>query len=137
MAVLLDKFSGTYAQMFWSMVVLVFVLPLFIFIFKGKNHIGWMVTASVMINIGMWIERYIVIIPSEISPRLMTEMGQGIYLPTLTEWLITLSFFSGMVLLYLLFTRYFPIIPIWETAEEVATAEAQASEAEKGLAVGD
>lgn len=133
MAVLLDKFTGTYAQMFWGMVILVFVLPLIILIFKGKNHIGWMVTAGVMINIGMWIERYIVIIPSEISPRLMTEMGRGIYLPTLTEWLITLSFFSGMILLYLLFTRYFPIIPIWETAEEVP--EAQTAEGE--LAIGD
>jgi molybdopterin-containing oxidoreductase family membrane subunit len=133
MAVLLDKFSGAYAQMFWGMVVLVFVLPLLILIFKGKNHIGWMVTAGVMINIGMWIERYIVIIPSEISPRLMAEMGRGFYLPTLTEWLITLSFFSGMILLYLLFTRYFPIIPIWETAEEIP--EAKVVEGEQGLAV--
>jgi Ni/Fe-hydrogenase subunit HybB-like protein len=133
MAVLLDKFSGTYAQMFWGMVALVFVLPLLILVFKGKNHIGWMVTAGVMINIGMWVERYIVIIPSEISPRLMAEMGRGVYLPTLTEWLITLSFFSGMILLYLLFTRYFPIIPIWETAEELP--EVQTAEGE--LAVGD
>jgi Ni/Fe-hydrogenase subunit HybB-like protein len=62
-------------------------------------------------------------------------MGRGIYLPTLTEWLITLSCFSGMILLYVLFTRYFPIIPIWETAEEVA--EAAAPEGEKGMAVGD
>ena len=57
--------------MFWGMVLLVFVLPLFIFIFKGKNHIGWMVFASILINIGMWIERFIVIIPSEISPRML------------------------------------------------------------------
>lgn len=135
MAVLLDKFTGTYALMFWAMMVLVFVLPLFILIFKGKNHIGWMVTAGVMINIGMWIERYIVIIPSEITPRLLAEMGRGIYLPTLTEWLITLACFSGMILLYVLFTRYFPIIPIWETAEEVA--EAAVPEGEKGMAVGD
>jgi molybdopterin-containing oxidoreductase family membrane subunit len=117
MVILNDKFSGTYALMFWSMVLMVFVLPLLIFIFKGKNHIGWMVAASVLINVGMWIERYIVIIPSEISPRLLHEMGQGVYRPTATEVLITLACFSGMFFLYALFTRFFPIIPIWETAE--------------------
>jgi molybdopterin-containing oxidoreductase family membrane subunit len=135
MAVLQDKFTGTYALMFWSMVLLVFVLPLLILIFRGKNHIGWMVTAGVLINIGMWIERYIVIIPSEISPRLLAHLGQGVYLPTLTEWLITLSFFSGMILLYMLFTRLFPIIPIWETAEELPEKRPAASEPEP--AVGD
>ena len=135
MAVLQDKFTGTYALMFWSMVVLVFIIPLFILVFKGKNHIGWMVVAGVMINIGMWIERYIVIIPSQISPRLLTHLGQGIYLPTLTEWLITLACFSGMGLLYMLFTRFFPIIPIWETAEE--QPEATVADVETGMAVGD
>jgi molybdopterin-containing oxidoreductase family membrane subunit len=117
MVILNDKFSGDYALLFWGMVVLVFVLPLFIFVFKGKNQIGWMVGASIMINIGMWVERFIVIIPSEISPRILPEMGSGNYLPTLTEILITAAFFAGMIFLYMLFTRFFPIIPIWETAE--------------------
>jgi molybdopterin-containing oxidoreductase family membrane subunit len=119
MVVTLDKFTGTYATMFWGMVSLVFALPLLIFIFKGKNSIGWMVAASVMINIGMWIERFIVIIPSEISPRLLHVMGQGLYIPTITEILITVAFFSGLILLYVVFTRFFPIIPIWETAESL------------------
>lgn len=119
MRVLTDKFTGGYASMFWIMGVLVFVLPLLIFIFKGKNSIGWMVAASVLINIGMWIERYIVIVPSEIWPRLLHDLGQGRYLPTWTEFLITLACFAGMFLLYALFTRYFPIIPLWETAESL------------------
>jgi molybdopterin-containing oxidoreductase family membrane subunit len=117
MVILRDKFAGTYAQMFWGMVLLVFVLPLLIFIFKGKRSIGWMVAASILINVGMWMERYIVIVPSEISPRLLTVMGRAVYLPTLTEILITAAFFSGMFFLYVVFTRFFPIIPIWETAE--------------------
>jgi Ni/Fe-hydrogenase subunit HybB-like protein len=122
MAVLKDKFSGTYATMFWGMVLLVFVLPLLIFVFKGKNNIGWMVVASVLINVGMWVERFIVIIPSEISPRLLHVNGEGVYLPTFTEVLITIACFCGMFFLYALFTRFFPIIPVWETAEVVADA---------------
>jgi len=117
MTVLNDKFTGTYSLIFWSMTVLVFVVPLLVFIFKGKNNIGWMVFASVLINIGMWMERYIVIIPSETSPRLFHNMGQGSYMPHLPEVLITLACFAGLIFLYALFTRFFPIVPIWETAE--------------------
>ena len=117
MAVLRDKFTGEYALIFWLMTVFVFGIPLWVFIFKAKNHIGWMVFASVLINIGMWLERYIVIVPTQVSPRLLTIMGQGLYRPTWTEVVITLACFAGLALLYALFTRYFPIIPVWETAE--------------------
>jgi len=116
MVVLNDKFSGTYSTIFWSMTALVFIFPLLIFIFKGKNNIGWMVFASILINIGMWLERFIVIIPTEVSPRLVSWMGQGAYAPALPEILITVACFAGMILLYAIFTRYFPIVPIWETA---------------------
>ncbi len=117
MRVINSKFSGQYATLFWSMTLLVFVVPLLIFLFKGKNHIGWMVAASVLINIGMWIERYIVIVPTEIFPRLFSHLGQGAYLPSWTEAGITLSLFAGLILLYAMFTRFFPIVPVWETAE--------------------
>lgn len=119
MRVLQDKFTGTYALMFWGMSLLVFVIPLLIFIFKAKNSIKWMVFSCILINIGMWIERYIVIIPSQVQPRLLHELGQGVYIPTWTEIMITVALFAGMFFLYATFTRLFPIIPIWETAEEV------------------
>lgn len=117
MRVLDDKFSGAYALMFWGMCVLVFVVPLLIFIFRGKNHIGWMVFACVLVNIGMWIERFIVIVPTEVSPRVFFENAHAAYSPTWVEAVITVALFSGLVLLYSVFTRFFPIIPLWETAD--------------------
>jgi hypothetical protein len=65
------------------------------------------------------MERYIVIIPSETSPRLFHAMGQGSYLPQLPEVLITIACFAGLIFLYAIFTRFFPIVPIWETADSV------------------
>ncbi len=125
MRVVNDKFSGTYALMFWSMTVITFLIPLLILIFKGKNSIGWLVAASVLIDIGMWLERYVVIIPSEISPRLLHELGQGLYIPTWTEVIITVASFAGMFFLYAVFTRFFPIIPAWEIAEHPSEEEVQ------------
>ncbi len=117
MEVFWQKFTGDFALIFWAMVILVFIVPLAIFVFRGKNSIPWMVTASVLVNIGMWLERYIVIIPTETRPRLLYELVQGRYTPTWTEWVITASMFAGLFLLYAVFTRLFPIIPLWETAE--------------------
>jgi Ni/Fe-hydrogenase subunit HybB-like protein len=119
MEVFWQKFNGDFAAIFWVMVIFVFVIPLIIFIFKGKDSIAWMVTASVLVNIGMWLERYIVIIPTETRPRLLYELVQGIYKPTWVEWMITAALFAGLILLYAVFTRYFPIIPLWETAEDL------------------
>jgi len=60
-----------------------------------------------------------VIIPTETRPRLLYELVQGVYKPTWVEWVITLSMFAGLVLLYAVFTRLFPIVPLWETAESL------------------
>lgn len=117
------KFSGDFSTIFWTMSILVFIIPLLILIFKGKNSIGWMVFSGVMINIGMWMERYIVIVPSEIFPRLLHQFGEGAYYPTLTEIIITISLFAGLFFLYAVFTRFFPIIPIWETADQITHTE--------------
>jgi molybdopterin-containing oxidoreductase family membrane subunit len=119
MEVFWQKFNGDFAAIFWVMVIFVFVIPLMILIFKGKDSIGWMVTASVLINIGLWLERYIVIIPTETRPRLLYELVQGVYRPTWVEWTITAALFAGLTLFYAVFTRYFPIVPLWETAEDL------------------
>lgn len=131
MHVINAKFYGDFAALFWGMVLLVFVVPLAVFVLKGKDNIGWMVFASILVNIGMWIERFIVIVPTEVFPRLFQHLGEGSYLPTYTEVLITVSYFAGMALLYAIFTRLFPIVPIWETAEQTVAemaAEAEAAE---------
>ena len=123
MEVFWQRFTGDFAVIFWAMVLFVFVIPMYIFLFKGKDSIGWMVTASVLINIGMWLERYIVVIPTETRPRLLYELVQGKYTPTITEWTITASLFAGLILLYAIFTRFFPIIPLWETTDNLAPEE--------------
>lgn len=119
MEIFWQKFTGDFAAIFWVMIIVVFIIPLTILVFRGKNSIGWMVAASVLINVGMWLERFIVIIPTETRPRLLYELVEGTYRPTWVEWSITLALFAGLILLYALFTRFFPIIPLWETAKSL------------------
>lgn len=114
-----EKFTGAFAIPFWTMFACCFVIPLAIFLTKGKKSIGWMVVAGLVINAGMWLERYIVIVPTLTRPRLLSGLTMGTYSPTWVEWAITAACFAGLLLFYALFTRFFPIVPIWERSEEI------------------
>ncbi len=114
-----EKFTGAFAIPFWIMFVCCFAIPFIIFLTKGKKSIGWMVAAGLIINLGMWLERYIVILPTLTRPRLLSGLTMGEYTPTWVEWAITAACFAGALLLYALFTRFFPIVSIWERSEEV------------------
>lgn len=123
MRVFWEKFSQAFAPIFWVMFALCFLIPLALMLTWGKRSVAGMVAAGLSINLGMWLERLIVIVPTETRPRLLYELVRGTYAPTWVEWSITAACFAGLFLLYLLFLRLFPIIPIWETAEELPGVE--------------
>jgi molybdopterin-containing oxidoreductase family membrane subunit len=72
--------------------------------------------ASGAIVIGMWLERFVIIVPTLTHQRL--ESTERIfYVPTWPEWFIFIGCFAAFVLLYVIFTKFFPIIAIWEMKE--------------------
>jgi molybdopterin-containing oxidoreductase family membrane subunit len=115
MSVFNAKFFGEYALLFWLMVILCFAVPLIILVRKKTRTIPGLIIASIAINIGMWIERYLVVIPSLARPRV--SYPQGTYTASGVEWSITLAFFAGLMLLYLIFSKLLPVISIWEIKE--------------------
>lgn len=70
---------------------------------------------SVFVQIGMYIERYL-IIPATLG-RNELPFDWGLYIPHLPESLITLGAFSLVGFLYVLLSRIFPLIPVWEVYE--------------------
>ncbi|MFQ5826578.1 MAG: hypothetical protein ACE5IA_04385, partial [Dehalococcoidia bacterium] len=87
------------------------------------------VIASILINIGMWIERFTIVVPTLTQPRLPFE--RGLYTPTWVEWSITAGEFAGLALLYIIFAKIFPIISIWEIKEGREEEEARVHTVEK------
>jgi molybdopterin-containing oxidoreductase family membrane subunit len=120
LAVLMAKVRGEFSPAFLAMVFFCFVVPFILLAFPRTRTIAGTVVASILIDIGMWLERYSIVIPALTRPRLPYEFG--VYLPTWVEWSIMLGAFAVFVLLYVLFARVFPIISIWEVreGEEVA-----------------
>jgi molybdopterin-containing oxidoreductase family membrane subunit len=121
---LLDAlFHGQFAAMFWVMAVIGLFIPAVLLALPWTRTFNGILTAAVLINIGMWLKRYVIVVPTLASPFMpvIRLAGQPIrYVPTWVEWSITAGAFSGFCLLYLIFSKIFPIISIWEvqTAHE-------------------
>jgi molybdopterin-containing oxidoreductase family membrane subunit len=68
----------------------------------------------------MWLKRYIIVVPTLSSPFMPPSLAPGTYLtyfPTVVEWTITASAFAASCLFYIIFSKIFPIVSIWEVAE--------------------
>jgi molybdopterin-containing oxidoreductase family membrane subunit len=112
MAVFGARTRGPYAPYFWTMVFLNFVVPFVLLGIRRLRTIQTATIASVCILVGMWIERYVIVVPTLGNPRLPS--ASGLYSPTWVEIAITIATFAAMVMLYLIFSKLFPIIAVWE-----------------------
>jgi molybdopterin-containing oxidoreductase family membrane subunit len=112
MAVFWATQRGAYAPLYWTMVVGNFVLPLIILANPRTRTITGCVIASCGVVVGMWLERFLIVVPSLSHKQL--PYSWGTYSPTPVELTIMAATFAGMVLLYTLFAKFVPIISIWE-----------------------
>jgi molybdopterin-containing oxidoreductase family membrane subunit len=97
------------------MIVLCLVIPFPILAFRRTRTVAGCVVASIAINIGMWLERFTIVVPSLSMPRL--PYASWIYLPSWVEWSVTAASFAMLALLYLVFLKLFPIVSVWEVDE--------------------
>jgi molybdopterin-containing oxidoreductase family membrane subunit len=107
------------------------MLMIFLAVMAGLGFSRWLkhrlvvstIIASVFVLIGMWLERWYIIVPTMTHPRLIPYTT---YQPTLTELALTAGSFALFILLFLFFFRLFPAVSIWEIAEGKVIQEAQA-----------
>jgi Ni/Fe-hydrogenase subunit HybB-like protein len=124
--VLLAKVGGEFSPAFLTMVFFCFVIPFVVLAFPQTRTIAGTVVAAILIDIGMWLERYTIVVPTLTRPQLPYRFG--VYFPTWVEWSITLGCFSAFVLMYVIFARLFPLISIWEVQEGEEGAHAPSAE---------
>jgi molybdopterin-containing oxidoreductase family membrane subunit len=113
-------FSGAYAMEFWTMVIIGLFVPALILALPPFRTVKGIITASILVNIGMWLKRYVIVVPTLGSPFMPPSSALGshlVYIPTWVEWTITASAFAASCLFYIIFSKIFPIISIWEVSE--------------------
>jgi Ni/Fe-hydrogenase subunit HybB-like protein len=115
LAVFYAKLTGPYAPYFWTMVFCCFVVPLLLLSNRRTRTVKGTFIASIAVIVGMWLERYTIVLPTLINPRLPYQ--RGLYTPSWVEFAITAGCFAGFILLYIIFIKIFPIVSIWEMKE--------------------
>ncbi|MBI5947531.1 MAG: polysulfide reductase NrfD [Chloroflexi bacterium] len=110
-----ELFFGRYAPLVWFGFFGGQLLPVVIAAIPKTRTIPLLVTVSVLANIGMWIKRFVIVVPSLSLP--LMPYAWGVYTPTAAEIFITIASFAGFALLITIFAKLFPIISIWEMTE--------------------
>ncbi|MEK6781052.1 MAG: NrfD/PsrC family molybdoenzyme membrane anchor subunit [Bacteroidota bacterium] len=119
-----ELFTGYYAPMFWSVQIFGMIVPMIVLLFKnGRKPLPTFIMA-VLVIICAWFKRYLIVIPTmSFLPVQEIPEAWKHYSPTLQEWLITGGSLAGALLIITLFVRFFPIISVWEIAEERGISE--------------
>lgn len=109
--------AGEYSLAFWVMVICNSVVPLLFFIRKVRRSIPWLFGISILINIGMWSERFVIIIGG-VAHDFMPN-AWGTYSPTIIEYGVLVGSFCLFFFLFLLFVKHMPSVSMTEMKESV------------------
>ncbi len=115
LVVFYSKLTGRFALPFWLMFVTCFVIPVALLSRRQTRTVAGTVVASISVIIGMWLERFTIVVPTLSEPRL--AWAKADYSATWVEVAMTLGFGATFIFLYMLFTKFFPIVSIWEVRE--------------------
>ena len=114
-------FSGGYAFMFWFVQIAGLILPILLILLKFFRKPLPLSLISVVVLLSAWLKRYLIVIPTMEHPFLPVQnVPENFhhYSPTSTEVMIMLfSFFAALFIISIL-AKLFPVIAIWEVAEE-------------------
>ena len=111
----MDRVYGNYWWVFATMVFCNCLAPLPWYFKKVRTNYTWLFVISILINVGMWFERYN-IIASSLSHS-FDPAAWVYYVPTYIEWGIMLGSFAWFFLWFLLFVKIMPSVAIAELKE--------------------
>jgi molybdopterin-containing oxidoreductase family membrane subunit len=109
-------FIAEFAPYFWFYLVAGLVTPIVILMIKPLRVIWAIVFAAVLVDAGMFVERYFIVVTGLRAPLMPYDPVN--YAPTWVEWSITLGGFAFFALLVTVFVRLFPIMAVYEMVEE-------------------
>ncbi|KWV57080.1 hydrogenase [Bradyrhizobium macuxiense] len=115
------EFAGHYAPMFWALLLCNVVIPQAFWSSAIRSNVIAVFVISVIINIGMWLER-ILIIWNTLSHDYLPSAWR-MFLPTVWDWLLTFGSLGLFALMFLLFVRIIPVVSMHEVRKLVAEGQ--------------
>jgi molybdopterin-containing oxidoreductase family membrane subunit len=115
-----DLLLGRFATITWLAVLGGMLLPFLLLFFQGVNprvcSIPLTVVAALLINLGLWTTRALIVVPSFYHPLLPWEVAP--YVPTLNEWYMVVGSFFLFALLLLVMVKAFPVLELPEEHDD-------------------
>ncbi|MCX6369225.1 MAG: polysulfide reductase NrfD [Armatimonadetes bacterium] len=112
LAVVNHRFAGPYAAFYWALIFCNGIWPQALWYHKLRKNVPFLFVTSIVIGIGMWLERF-VIIPMSLTRDFLTS-SWGYYSPTLWDWLLFLGTMGFFTFLLFMFIKVLPFINIFE-----------------------
>jgi molybdopterin-containing oxidoreductase family membrane subunit len=114
----INRATGPYAWCFYLMVLCNVFTPHFMWFKKVRTSAALLFAVSILVNIGMWFERFVIIVVS--LHRAFLPSGWGMFYPTIFDIGILIGSFGLFFTCFLLFIRALPMIAMWEIKGVVA-----------------
>ena len=111
-AIFINRATGPYAWAYWTMVSCNVIAPQLFWFKKLRTSIPVMFVISIVINIGMWFERFVITVTSLAQDFMPSNWGY--FVPTFFDIAIFVGSFGLFLTLFLLFLRFLPMIAIAE-----------------------
>jgi len=115
--VLMDKLTGTYSPYFLTMIFFGSVLPFTLAFEKLRRHIPTMFVVSLLLNVGMWLERWMIVSPT--LSLAYQPVAWSVLWPSIVQWAIVFGSFGWFGLLFLVFVKIFPSVSMYEVKEMI------------------
>ncbi len=113
----LRLFEAPWGWLFLTFFVTSYVIPVPLWLFRRvRRSFTWMLWTSLLVNVGMWIERFLIIVPGLVRKGPFV-FDYATYRPSPVEITIVVGTLAMVPLLLLLFSKFFPLIPLWEEKE--------------------
>jgi Ni/Fe-hydrogenase subunit HybB-like protein len=139
---LTDMFSGSYAKVFWILQFGTVLLPIIIMSFPKGRRPNILAITCIIIVLGAWLKRYIIVIPTLLHPYLPIQdvpADWATYFPSWVELSIIYGAIAGILLVLTVFSKLFPIMSVWEVEEgaEIEETKKLAAEIREKNAAGE
>jgi Ni/Fe-hydrogenase subunit HybB-like protein len=110
--VVLNRWFGPYAFFYWMLIMCNIAIPQMMWFKKVRMNVAVLFVISLVVNIGMWLERFIIVVTS--LHRDFLPSSWGMYYPTKWDWATYVGTIGLFLTLLFLFIRYLPVISISE-----------------------
>lgn len=115
------RLDGPYASVYWATLICNVLIPQALWLRAARANRYVLLGVGVSVVVGMWLERYMLVVSSLYRGYLPSE--SGLFHPTLWDWLLLAGSIGLFALLFLLFVRLLPLLPLFELRRLAADAE--------------